>query len=92
MPQASCQSYNIETGGAGFVHYTECNTGSGTTVNGYVRDTASDGHCAYAYTTLNSTGPIQDEAKACPKDTETYFSWYYPGYAPVQVQVYLKVV
>ncbi|MFD8542642.1 hypothetical protein [Streptomyces sp. NPDC059649] len=88
-PQASCQSYSISTSG-GYVHYNECNTGSGTTEQGYVRDMDADGQCAYVYTTLNGSGTIRDQAKACPKGTETYFSWNYPGYAPVQVQVYLR--
>jgi ABC-type sugar transport system substrate-binding protein len=87
--QASCDSYSISTSG-GYVHYTECNTGSGTTEQGYVEDTDADGQCAYVYTTLNMTSTVRNQAKACPKGTETYFSWSYPGYAPVQVQVYLK--
>ncbi|MFC7308872.1 hypothetical protein ACFQVC_32240 [Streptomyces monticola] len=88
-PQASCQAYNISTSG-GYVRYNECNTGSGTTVDGFVRDMDADGQCAYAYTTLNGSGPIRNQAKACPKGTETYFHWSYPGYVPAQVQVYLK--
>lgn len=90
-PQAACQAYDISTGG-GFVHYQECNEGWGTTVEGYVKDTSADGRCAWAYTKLNGGRDIVNEAKACPKSTETYFWWSYPGYAPVQVQVYLKVV
>lgn len=44
----------------------------------------ADGQCAYVYTTLNGSGTIRNQAKACPKGTETCFSWSYPGYAPVQ--------
>ncbi|MEV5350406.1 hypothetical protein [Streptomyces achromogenes] len=87
-------TYSIETSG-GYVHYQECNTGSGTTEQGYVKDMVSDGQCAIVYTVLNGAGkngPIANQAKACPKGTETQFSWYYPGYAPVQVAVYLKEV
>ncbi|MER5867331.1 hypothetical protein [Kitasatospora sp. NPDC002040] len=89
---AACQSYTISTSG-GYVSYTECNhlesTPSYTTVQGYVKDMDADGQCAYAYTTLRNGGTV-DEAKACPKGTKKNFSWTYRGYAPVEVQVYLR--
>ncbi|WP_405016947.1 hypothetical protein OHV05_07500 [Kitasatospora sp. NBC_00070] len=89
---ASCQSYKISTSG-GQVSYTECNhlesTPSYTTVQGSVKDVDADGQCAYAYTTLRDGGTV-DEAKACPKGTTKTFSWTYRGYAPVEVQVYLR--
>ncbi|GAA2436381.1 hypothetical protein [Streptomyces lavendulocolor] len=66
----------------------EC-VGGRVVIDGWVRDTKADGKCAFVKAFAAFTdGQSRKEAKACPKDSRTKFTWEASG---TEVNAYLYV-
>ncbi|GGL15572.1 hypothetical protein [Streptomyces flaveus] len=77
-----------ETDGGAASWSIEC-VGSKVYIDGWVRDTDADGKCAWIKAFGSFTdGSGRKDAKACPKNTTTRFSWVANG---TEIRAYLYV-
>jgi len=72
------QTFNPDIRGRAEAHWTLSCSGGKITMTGWVKDTKSDGKCAYVKAVF-SDGSSPTPAKACPSGDKTSFSWSGPG-------------
>lgn len=89
-PDGTCsQAFNPSTDGGEAAWTLTCGSGN-ITIDGWVKDTAADGKCAYvkAFDGAGNRWPGSDP-KACPSGTKKFFNWTAYGQSVINAYLYV---